>query len=131
MGLIQRALSNKLIALFRKFPVISVIGPRHSGKTTFPRMVFEDHDHTSLGDSNEREDALTDPRGFLRRFRKGVILDKIQSVPQLLSYIRGLVNTDPVPGRFMCTRSQQLHGMDKVSQTLAERTAIGVLLPFL
>ena len=125
----KRTLSAKLSALAKKFPVISIMGPRQAGKTTLSREVFEDHDYVSLEDPNEREFALADPKGFLRRFPSGVILDEIQRAPDLLSYIQGIVDREDSPGRFILTGSQQFHVMEKVSQTLAGRTAIVYLLP--
>jgi predicted AAA+ superfamily ATPase len=119
-----------LVDLARQFPVVSITGPRQSGKTTLARMVFKDYDYVSLEDPNEREFALGDPKGFLRRFAGGVILDEIQKGPELLSYIQGIVDSDSSPGRFILTGSQQFHLMDKVSQTLAGRTSIVFLLPF-
>ena len=128
--MIKRTLSQKLVALARKFPVVSVTGPRQSGKTTLTRMVFQDYDYVSLEDPNEREFAQSDPKGFLRRFADGVILDEIQRAPHLLSYIQGIVDSDSFRGKFILTGSQQFHMMEKVSQTLAGRTAIVYLLPF-
>ncbi len=128
--MIKRTLSDKLIALSKKFPIVSIIGPRQSGKTTLTRMVLEDYEYISLEDPDEREFALADPRGFLKRFTGGVILDEIQRAPILLSYIQGIIDKNSSPGRFILTGSQQLHVMDKVSQTLAGRTAIVILLPF-
>lgn len=128
--MIQRELSEKLSALARKFPIVSVTGPRQSGKTTLSRMVFEKYEYVSLEDPNERDFALADPKGFLKRFQKGVILDEIQRAPLLLSYLQGIVDRDDSPGRFILTGSQQFHLMDKVGQTLAGRTAIVNLLPF-
>lgn len=125
----KRTLSGKLSALAKKFPVVSIMGPRQSGKTTLSKKVFEDHDYVSLEEPDEREFALADPKGFLRRFSGGVILDEIQKAPDLLSYIQGIVDRENIPGRFILTGSQQFHVMEKVSQTLAGRTAIVYLLP--
>lgn len=128
--MIARTLSKKLVTLARKFPVVSITGPRQSGKTTLTQMVFENHYYVSLEDPDEREFALQDPKGFLRRFTKGVILDEIQRAPDLLSYIQGIVDRDDSPGKFILTGSRQFHLMNKVGQTLAGRTAIVTLLPF-
>ncbi len=125
----KRTLSGKLSALAKKFPVVSIMGPRQSGKTTLSKKVFEDHDYVSLEEPDEREFALADPKGFLRRFPGGVILDEVQRAPDLLSYIQGIVDRENIPGRFILTGSQQFHVMEKVSQTLAGRTAIVYLLP--
>lgn len=128
--MIKRTLSGKLSALARQFPVVSITGPRQSGKTTLSRMVFKNHDYVSLEDPDEREFALADPKGFLRRFNGGVILDEIQRSAELLSYIQGIVDSDGTPGRFILTGSRQFNLMEKVSQTLAGRTAVVNLLPF-
>lgn len=128
--MIVRTLSKKLVTLARKFPVVSITGPRQSGKTTLTQMVFENHNYVSLEDPDEREFALQDPKGFLKRFTKGVILDEIQRAPDLLSYIQGIVDKDDSPGKFILTGSRQFHLMNKVGQTLAGRTAIVTLLPF-
>lgn len=125
----KRTLSVNLIALAKKFPVVSIMGPRQSGKTTLSKKIFEKHDYVSLEEPDEREFALADPKGFLRRFAGGVILDEIQRAPDLLSYIQGIVDKKDSPGRFILTGSQQFHVMEKVSQTLAGRTAIVYLLP--
>lgn len=125
----ERTLSNKLISLADQFPVISITGPRQSGKTTLAKALFGSHAYISLEDPNEREFAVTDPKGFLRRFSGGVILDEIQRAPALLSYIQGIVDTEDRPGQFILTGSQQFHIMEKVTQTLAGRTALVNLLP--
>lgn len=125
----KRTLSKKLTTLAKQFPVVSIMGPRQSGKTTLSRIVFEKHDYVSLEEPNEKEFALADPKGFLRRFSGGVILDEIQRAPSLLSYIQGIVDREDSPGRFILTGSQQFLFMEKVSQTLAGRTAIVQLLP--
>lgn len=128
--MIKRTLAEKLVALANKFPVVSITGPRQSGKTTLARMVFKQWDYVNLEEPNEREFALQDPKGFLRKFPGGVILDEIQKAPVLLSYIHGLVDQEDMPGRFILTGSQQFQIMTNVSQTLAGRTALVHLLPF-
>jgi len=125
----SRTLSSKLVSLACQFPVVSITGPRQSGKTTLARFVFSAHDYVNLEELDQREFALTDPRGFLRRFPDGAILDEIQRAPLLLSYIQGLVDENDTPGRFILTGSQQFHLMETVGQTLAGRTAIVHLLP--
>lgn len=128
--MIQRTLAKKLSSLAGKFPVVAVTGPRQSGKTTLTRNVFNKYEYVSLEEPHEREFALSDPRGFLRRYKGGVILDEIQRVPDLLSYIQVIVDSGVESGKFILTGSQQFHLSAKVSQTLAGRTAIVNLLPF-
>ncbi|MBI5141188.1 MAG: ATP-binding protein [Nitrospirae bacterium] len=130
--MLQRTISTRLAGLAGKFSVISITGPRQAGKTTLTKAVFPDHAYVSLEDPNEREFAISDAKGFLRRFDGdvGVILDEVQRAPEILSYIQGIVDRDDRPGRFVLTGSQQFQLMAKVSQTLAGRTAIVNLLPF-
>lgn len=128
--MIERTLAAKLRSLAGAFPVISMTGPRQSGKTTLSKMVFSKHPYISLEDPDERDFALADPKGFLRRFPKGAILDEIQRAPAIFSYLQGIVDADPAPGRFILTGSRQFDLMHAVSQTLAGRTAVVQLLPF-
>ncbi|OGQ98930.1 MAG: AAA family ATPase [Deltaproteobacteria bacterium RIFOXYD12_FULL_55_16] len=128
--MIKRTLADKLITLAHHFPVLSITGPRQSGKTTLAQAVFKDHQYVSLEDPNEHEAALADPKGFLRRFADGVVLDEVQRAPVLLSCIQGIVDAEKKPGRFVLTGSQQFHLMAKVTQTLAGRTALVNLFPF-
>src|SRR3989338_11405035 len=125
----QPTLSGNLIKLAKKVPVLTIKGPSQSEKTTIAKMLFKKHAYVSLEEPHEREFAMTDPKGFLRRFSGGVILDEIQKVPIILSYIQGIVDSNGTPGRFILTGSQQFHLTEKVSQTLAGRTAIVQLLP--
>ncbi|MCL4428930.1 MAG: ATP-binding protein [Deltaproteobacteria bacterium] len=128
--MIKRILSEKITALSKKFPVITITGPRQSGKTTLVKSVFKGYEYISLEDPDEREFAISDPRGFLRRLPESVILDEIQRTPTLFSYIQGIVDEKYVPGRFIFTGSNQFHLIKNITQTLAGRTAVVNLFPF-
>ena len=127
--MIPRHLTPALRRAARTNPVVTLTGPRQSGKTTLVRSVFPDHLYLSLEAPDVRERALADPRGLLAA-SDHLILDEIQRVPELLSYLQGLVDEDERPGRFIVTGSQNLLLMETVSQTLAGRTAILRLFPF-
>ncbi len=124
-----RILAKELVSAAEKLPVVTLTGPRQSGKTTLVRQVFPDHDYVSLERPDERARALADPLGFLNHFRGNAILDEVQRAPDLLSYIQVAVDEDDRPGRFVLTGSQNLLLMEGISQTLAGRTAILHLLP--
>lgn len=128
--MIRRHLLDTLLARARAYPVVTVTGPRQSGKTTLVRAAFPEHAYVSLEDPDERSFAREDPRGFLGRWRGGVVLDEIQRAPDLLSYLQRMVDEDPTVGRFILTGSQNLLVLRDVGQTLAGRTGILRLLPF-
>jgi uncharacterized protein len=113
-----------------QLPVVTLTGPRQSGKTTLARAVFPRKPYVTLEDPDRRRFALEDPRAFLAGYPDGAILDEIQRTPELPSYLQGLVDADPRPGRFILTGSQQFELMRGVSQSLAGRTALLRLLPF-
>lgn len=115
--------------LCRQHPIVTMTGPRQSGKTTLCKMAFPNKAYVSLEATDVRQFALEDPRGFLRQFPDGVILDEIQRAPDLTSYLQGIVDDDPRPGRFVLTGSRNLGVREAVSQSLAGRTAILELLP--
>lgn len=128
--MISRDLAPTLLRLAGQYPVLTLTGPRQSGKTTLCRAVFPDKPYVSLEDPDVRRFAGEDPRGFLKGVAAGAILDEIQRVPELPAYLQGLVDADPTPGRFILTGSQQFELMSPVSQSLAGRTAVLRLLPF-
>jgi len=125
----NRTLKTRLEGLARQFPVVSVIGPRQSGKTTLVQLTFPQHTYINLENPEERDFAIEDPKGFLSRAVKGIILDEIQRVPDLFSYIQILVDEDRQPGRWILTGSQNFLLMHQISQTLAGRTTLLQLLP--
>ena len=127
--MIERTLAAKAIALSEKFQVITLTGPRQSGKTTLVRAVFPTLPYVSLEEPDIRLIALTDPRGFLSNYPTGAILDEIQNTPDLFSYIQRLVDEDRQI-KFILTGSSNFLLMEKISQTLAGRTAVLHLLPF-
>ena len=112
------------------FPVIGLTGPRQSGKTTLARATFPDKPYVSLENPDTRERAETDPRGFLDTYRTGAIFDEAQRCPLLFSYLQGVVDADPTPGRFVLTGSQQFGLWSGITQSLAGRIALIRLLPF-
>ena len=127
---IPRTLAKKLQKASGKYPVIALVGPRQSGKTTLVKREFPDRRYVSLEDPDTHTFAQDDPRGFLVTYAKeGVIIDEAQRVPELFSYIQGIVDTQKRPGHFILTGSQNFLLHEKVSQSLAGRVAIFTLLP--
>lgn len=130
--LIQRDIHPELVRLAGQYPVITIIGPRQSGKTTLSRMAFPDKPYVSLEQLSLRDYALQDPQGFLNDYAKdGAVLDEIQRAPGLLSEIQVRVDAAPErKGVYILTGSHQFLLMESVTQSLAGRTAILKLLPF-
>jgi predicted AAA+ superfamily ATPase len=127
---IARRLGTKLRGLARRFPVVTVTGPRQAGKTTLCRALFPRHRYVSLEAPDTREFATQDPRGFLAELTGGAVIDEVQRVPSLLSYLQEEVDARPRRGRFVLTGSANLGLLAGVSQTLAGRTGLLTLLPF-
>ena len=127
--MVDRNLSPKLIEAARKFPSITLTGPRQSGKTTLCKSLFPRHPYSSLEAPDVRAFATEDPRAFLAQFPKGCIIDEVQRVPDLLSYLQGIIDEDPAPGRWILTGSQNFSLLKSVSQSLAGRTAVYNLFP--
>jgi predicted AAA+ superfamily ATPase len=127
--MIARKLRPRLLDLARLYPVLAVTGPRQAGKTTLCRGAFPDKAYVSLEALDDRDFARSDPRGFLTNYRAGAIIDEIQHVPELVSYLQTEVDERPDPGRFVLTGSQHLGLSQAISQSLAGRCGLLTLLP--
>jgi predicted AAA+ superfamily ATPase len=99
--MLTRAITQELLACAAEYPVVTILGPRQSGKTTLARMSFPDKPWVSLEDPDVRMAAEADPRGFLGQFPDGAILDEVQRLPALLSYVQGIVDQQAGRGRFI------------------------------
>jgi len=127
--MITRDISDELKTQLNEFPVVTVLGPRQSGKTTLVRHLFPGYKYLSLEDPEIRAIAEEDPKGFLSKNREHVIFDEIQRTPHLLSYLQGLVDENKKVGQFILTGSHQLALRESITQSLAGRTGILNLLP--
>ncbi len=128
--MIIRALQKELTECAREYPAVTIFGPRQSGKTTLAKTTFPHLPYFSFEDPDVRLRAEQDPRTLLNEFSRGAILDEVQRVPDLLSYLQGAIDNDPVPGKFILTGSHQPLIHQAVTQSLAGRTAVLELLPF-
>lgn len=128
--MIPRSAASTLLQMAAGFPVLVVTGPRQSGKTTLAQTSFSGKPYVSLENLNERSFANEDPQGFLQRYPEGAIIDEIQHVPALFSYIQTRVDATRCMGEFILTGSQNFGLMAKVAQSLAGRAGIVQLLPF-
>jgi len=126
---LKRFIENEVLAMSKQYPVVIITGPRQSGKTTLARHLFDDLPYHNLENPDTRLFATNDPRAFLNSNRNGAILDEIQNVPDLMSYLQQIVDEKRNEVRFILTGSNQLMLLDKVTQSLAGRAAILKLLP--
>jgi len=127
--MIERNLAPILRQAADLYPVLLLVGPRQSGKTTLCRSLFADLPYVSLEPLDRRETAIRDPRGFLDEYRRGAVFDEVQHAPALLSYLQEEVDADATPGRFVLTGSQHFGLTDQVAQSLAGRCGVFTLLP--
>lgn len=127
--MIARDLTAELCQCATEYPIVTILGPRQAGKTTLVRMVFQAIPYFSLEDPDIRLAAEADPRGFLSQMGGG-ILDEVQRLPALLSYIQGIVDKTGQAGQFILTGSHQPRLHEAISQSLAGRTAMLTLWPF-
>ena len=113
----------------KQYPVVAVLGPRQSGKTTITQKAFPSKHYISLEDLDNRQFAQQDPRGFLDSYKKGAIIDEAQRCPDLLSYIQTHVDQNKKKGQFIITGSNQFLLEEKITQSLAGRVSLLRLLP--
>lgn len=125
----KRAIEPELIQMAKEYPVVTVLGPRQAGKTTVVKSTFPDMPYVNMESPETRLLAETDPNEFLSRYPDGVIIDEVQRVPQLLSYIQVIVDERKKNGLYILTGSHQLNLQTHIAQSLAGRTAILHLLP--
>ncbi len=128
--MIDRNLRSELQRCATEYPVVTITGPRQSGKTTLARSAFPDRDYVNFERPDQRALFDDDPRGFLAAHDRGAVFDEVQWVPEICSWLQDLVDRDPAPGRFILTGSQHFGLTGQVAQSLAGRTAVLELLPF-
>ncbi|TDJ71072.1 MAG: ATP-binding protein [Planctomycetota bacterium] len=129
MAVIERDLTPRLRKAALQFPAITLTGPRQSGKSTLCRALFSKLPYANLEAPDTRAFATQDPRAFLAQFPGGAVIDEVQRAPELPSYLQGIIDADPRPGRWILTGSQDLALLESVSQSLAGRSAVLHLLP--
>lgn len=128
--MIKRNLKSTIAKMAKIYPVIALTGPRQSGKTTVLRQMFDDYTYVSLENPDNRSFAQSDPNGFLRLYPEKVILDEVQLVPELFSYIQTIVDESRMMGQFILSGSQNFSLLRNITQSLAGRVALLKLLPF-
>lgn len=127
--LISRTLTGEIRKRLSKFPIVALTGPRQSGKTTLLKDLFPDYKYVSLENPDARSFAEDDPNGFLELYANKTILDEVQRVPTLFSYLQTIVDESGEMGQYILSGSQNFHLMKSITQTLAGRVALFRLLP--
>ena len=130
VNMIEREITGHLTAMFQQYPFVTVTGPRQSGKTTLCRAAFPNLEYANLEAPDQRDFAESDPRGFLSQLGEGAIIDEVQHVPALLSYLQVLADERGRNGLYVLSGSEQFRLSSAISQSLAGRTALLRLLPF-
>ncbi len=128
--MIDRGITQRLMKLVGSFKAVALTGPRQSGKTTLVKSLFTNKTYISLENPTQRKYALEDPHGFLADLPDGAILDEVQRVPHLFSYLQEVLDNSATPGMFILTGSNNMLLQETISQTLAGRVAYLTLLPF-
>jgi predicted AAA+ superfamily ATPase len=128
-SIIKRRITALIESQKHKFPILALTGPRQSGKTTLLKEIFEDYEYVSLENPNNRLFASQDPVGFLNQYHQKVILDEVQRVPELFSYLQERVDNSKMMGQYILSGSQNFHLLNSITQSLAGRVALFKLLP--
>lgn len=128
-GMLIRNFQPIITEMATKMPIISITGPRQSGKTTLSKLCFPDYEYVNLENPDSLERAMSDPRLFLKQHNKGLIIDEAQLYPDLFSYIQSFSDESGKPGEYILTGSQNFLLFEKISQSLAGRVFIAHLLP--
>ena len=128
--MIKRAISGTILDMASKFSVVTLTGPRQSGKSTLLKSCFADYKYVSLEDPDIRQLAENDPRGFLKNCGTKCIIDEAQRVPDLFSYLQTIVDSRDECGQFILSGSHNFLLMERISQSLAGRTSVLKLFPF-
>ena len=127
--MLQRKLTPALLQAASEYPVVTLTGPRQSGKTTLVRQLFKSHHYCNLENPETRRLAIEDPKSFFELNPEPLIIDEVQNVPELLSWIQVRVDESKSKGRYILTGSHQFHLHEAITQSLAGRTALLKLLP--
>ena len=128
--MIERILKARLLELTKKYPIVTLTGPRQSGKSTLLKTAFLEYKYVSLEDPDMRLFATEDPRGFLATYPNKTIIDEVQRVPSIFSYIQTHTDKENKEGMYLLAGSHNFLLMESINQSLAGRTAILRLLPF-
>ncbi len=128
--MIERTLKERILFLSTKYPFVLITGPRQSGKSTLSKLAFPEYKYVSLEDPDNRAFATEDPRAFISTYPGRTIIDEVQRVPQLLSYLQTYADQSGKEGMYILTGSQNFQLLEAVSQSLAGRVGIVTLLPF-
>ncbi len=128
--MIRRNLEALIQIYSKEYPIVAIVGPRQSGKTTLARHMFSGYRYLSMENLDLRHMAQEDPRGFLDDYGKNIILDEIQRVPSLFSYLQERVDQNESQAIYVLTGSRQFLLMEKITQSLAGRIITFQLYPF-
>ncbi|HFC36083.1 MAG TPA: AAA family ATPase, partial [Candidatus Moranbacteria bacterium] len=103
--MIKRKITEEIRMLAKEFPIVAIMGPRQSGKTTIAKRIFKKYKYVSLEDYDKRKIAVDDPRGFLKQYDKNVIIDEVQRAPEFFSYLQTHTDKIKTSGSFVLTGS--------------------------